>query len=69
MEEEKVLLPHQQRVVDEKMELDTKLNKLGEFLETEIFKNLQKEDKELLKEQYDIMFNYSSILNRRIKRF
>lgn len=34
---EKKMLPHQQRVVDEKAELDDKLSKLKAFTETDLF--------------------------------
>lgn len=63
------LLPHQQRVVDERLELIEKLTKLHEFFKTSIFNELQKEDQNLLDEQSQIMMNYSDILLKRINRF
>ena len=68
--EEKTLLPHQQRVVDEKAELDTKITNLQKFIETnELFKDLHNAEKQDLIQQASIMLNYSAILQRRINRF
>nr|WP_315173550.1 hypothetical protein [uncultured Flavobacterium sp.] len=69
MEEEKKLQPHEQRVVDERTELDEKITKLHAFFKTEIFNNLQEEDRNLLEEQVQLMMNYSDVLLKRINRF
>lgn len=61
--------PHQQRVVDEKNELDEKIGKLQAFFDNEIYKNLPNEDRALLIEQVNHMRIYSDILFRRIQRF
>lgn len=66
---EKTLQPHQQRVVDERNELIEKTTKLHTFFKTEIFGNLQEEDKNLLEEQVQLMMNYSDVLLKRINRF
>ena len=67
---EKALLPHQQRIVDEKSELDEKINKLQQFIETnDLFKDLHPAEKNDLVQQGNIMLNYSSVLQRRINRF
>jgi len=63
------LLPHQQRVVEEKKELDGKLEKLKAFVKTEIFETLEFEDKSLLNSQVYHMYSYSDILKHRILRF
>jgi len=66
----KKLLPHQQRVIDERYELYDKTIKLNEFVgHSSVFKNLPEQDKEDLKVQLDIMFQYVEILDRRIKNF
>ena len=50
--EEKQLLPHQQRVVDEKLKLDTKITNLQKFIETnELFKDLHNAEKQDLIQQ------------------
>lgn len=58
---------HQQRVVDEKTELDVKLKKLSDFLETDKFKSLDEKERYLLKRQHEYMSNYSDILEERIE--
>lgn len=61
---------HQQRVVDEKTELDDKIMKLRVFIGSNpIFFNLPVEDQGLLEEQLYFMERYSKILGFRIKRF
>lgn len=67
---EKVLAPHQQRVVDEKAELDKKAHALSQFIGTSpIFETIDAEEQERLKEQNDIMWQYSEILGKRIAAF
>lgn len=61
--------PHEQRVIDEKSELDAKLPKLREFTATETFAGLDPADQRLLQSQALAMDGYSSILRRRIDRF
>ena len=62
--------PHEERVVTEKNELDDKLVKLQDFIETnKIFQLLPKEDKELLERQEVHMSDYSQVLSERIARF
>lgn len=64
------LQPHQQRVVDEKVELDKKANALSEFIgNNPTFDTLAPEEQERLKEQNDIMWQYSEILGARITAF
>jgi hypothetical protein len=64
------LQPYQQQVVDEKKELDDKLNKLGLFIaQREAFYSLPKSDRELLLAQQMHMNMYSNVLAVRIERF
>lgn len=54
---------HQQRVVDEKAELDKKANALSQFIGTNpTFITLDAAEQERLKEQNDVMWQYSEIL-------
>lgn len=62
--------PHQQRVVDEKKELDEKLDRLKAFIETSpIFNSLSLDERERMRRQFDVMAEYSSILSQRIDAF
>lgn len=62
--------PHQQRVVDEKAELDKKLTALDLFIETNaIFKKLDPAEQSRLKRQSNAMAEYSMILEERIAAF
>ena len=61
--------PYQQRVVEEKTELDNKLEKLGQFLEAETFSKLTEDEARRLNNQFVVMTNYSHILGERIAAF
>ena len=61
--------PHQQRVIDEKTELDDKISRLSPFLEGETFKTLSEAEQVRLKIQLSIMKVYSNILEERIEHF
>lgn len=64
------MAPHQQRVVDEKAELDEKLTKLVAFIaENPIFKTLDEAEQHRLRLQRDYMQSYSNILGERIAAF
>ncbi len=70
----KNLEPHQQRVVDERTELNDKIDKLNAFIQSgiktdSIYSNLPEEDQNLLIEQSDLMMKYSDVLLKRINRF
>lgn len=60
---------HQQRVVEEKAELDEKLAKLNAFGQGEIFPTLPAEEQERLMRQSKIMDQYSVVLSERIAAF
>lgn len=63
-------LPHQQRVVDEYVELMRKVTDLNNFIEkNDFFKSLERQEKELLITQLNIMKSYESILRLRIASF
>ena len=66
----KELQPHQQRVVQEKEELDKRANALSTFIGTNPkFETLDPAEQERLKEQNDVMWQYSEILGARIAAF
>lgn len=61
--------PHEQRVIDEKADLDARAAKLATFLAGELFAGLPLVDQHLLALQHDAMGAYSYILGERIARF
>lgn len=62
--------PHQQRVIDEKAELDARATKLSEFISLNpFFEKLDPQEQERMKVQNDIMWQYSEILGQRIAAF
>lgn len=64
------LQPHQQRVVDEKTELDKKAKALSDFIGLNpIFETIDSAEQERLKRQNDIMWQYSEVLGERIEAF
>lgn len=63
------LAPHQQRVVDEKKELDEKREKLGTFKGTAFFATLPWQEQERLNTQAHIMTMCSAVLGERIAAF
>lgn len=64
------MLPYQKRVIQEKDELDRKAASLSNFIGTSlVFEELQPEEQELLKEQCEIMWEYSEVLGKRINLF
>lgn len=63
---------HQQRVIDEKTELDAKRIKLEQFIDYgsgPIFQSLPAEEQDRLNRQMAIMNDYSLILGERIAEF
>jgi len=64
------LQPHQQRILNEKAELDEKLDKLSQFIEgSPVYATLSTDERILLKKQEYYMSEYSEILGRRISNF
>jgi len=62
--------PHQQRVVDEKTELDDKLTKLMSFIDgNPVYAELPEDEQKRLKEQAIFMRGYSDVLAERIAAF
>lgn len=62
--------PHQNRVVEEKRELDEKAHKLSDFIgNSPLFDNIAPDEQERMKEQCEIMWQYSEILGQRIAAF
>lgn len=61
--------PYQQRVIDEKAELDSKLEKLIIFINGPTYTTLEQDEKVRLTRQGDVMREYSDILHERIKAF
>ena len=67
---EKIMQPHQQRVVDEFTELEIKLDALNNFIDTnKMFPTLNSEEQERLRQQAYAMRLYSDILAERIAAF
>lgn len=63
------MMPHQQRVVEEKAELDSKLANLIPFLSSDTCHALPFDERSRLKRQADVMREYSGILGERIAAF
>ena len=64
------LQPHQQRVVDEKTELDKKALALSQFIGLNpVFQTIDQQEQQRLRWQCEIMWQYSEILGKRIKAF
>jgi hypothetical protein len=59
----------QERVIDERRLLEEKIEKLGVFLQSTESGDLPLEDLDLLGRQFEIMREYSSVLEERIARF
>lgn len=59
----------QKRVVAEKAQLDEKISKLEAFIRTDTFPGLPDEEQLDLNLQFQIMEDYSRVLERRIERF
>lgn len=61
--------PHQQRVIDEKRELDVKRVKLATFLDGDTYRGLDPSEQARLRRQADAMMSYALILQERIDAF
>lgn len=60
---------YQQRVVDEKRELDERGDKLDQFILSDRFGTLPAAEQERMKRQLEIMGKYSEVLGERIAAF
>ena len=60
---------YQQRVIDEKKELDGRIYKLSAFIDGDVFNELSAEEQRLLNSQLKVIQEYSMILNDRIAIF
>lgn len=64
-----ILLPYQQSVVDEKVELDKKRAALADFIESYIYERVGEAEQMRLLQQERAMLVYSQILGERIGAF
>lgn len=69
MNEETNYSPYQQRVINERTELNEKLKKLNDFLKCSYFSELSSTIQSLLLVQSSVMSAYSQILTARIDLF
>lgn len=63
------LQPYQQRVVTERDELQTKLDALSRFIDSDFFDTLPNAEQGRLQRQKLIMIDYVAVLNERIAAF
>lgn len=64
------MAPHQQRVIDEKNELDERAHKLSQFIgNNPTFADLDPAEQERMKVQNDLMWQLSEVLSQRIAAF
>lgn len=66
--EDTMIQPHVSRMKSELVELDDKLEKLGDFLKTSVFLSLSEDDRNDMAEQFLHMGSYANVLSRRIDR-
>ena len=64
-----MIQPHQQRVIDERAELDGCIAKLAAFVESPVFLSVRHDKQQRLKGQLDVMRIYSETLAARIRAF
>lgn len=63
------MIPYQQRAIDEKTELDERIEKLNKFLATGTFAELPQDEQDRMQRQAKYMRRYSEILGQRIEAF
>lgn len=61
--------PYQQRVVEEKRELDAKIDKLIPFIASSMYLKLDMAEQLRMKSQLEYMTAYSNVLGERIAAF
>ena len=64
-----MIQPHQQRVIDERADLDGRIAKLAAFIDSPTYLAVCHEEQERLEDQLDVMHIYSEILAARIRAF
>jgi len=64
-----MIQPFQQRVINEKAELDTRIDKLVDFIAGGVYPTLEAHERDRLIRQRLIMHQYSLILAERIEHF
>lgn len=67
--EKQTMQPYQQRVIEEKEELDLKIDRLFAFRSGSGWEKIPVEAQKILNLQYHVMVTYSLILELRIKSF
>jgi crAss001_48 related protein len=65
----KIMEPYQERVIEEKKELDEKIEKLAAFIESDAFISVSTREKVRLHRQEVLMQLYSKVLADRIEAF
>ena len=63
------MAPHQQRVVDERADLHEKIERLGRFMDGDLFAGLPFEERGRLRRQFGWMCGYRAVLDERIAAF
>lgn len=63
------LQPHQERVVQEKVDLDMKISKLDNFFHGEVYPFVADDEQKRLMRQFGYMKDYSNVLTERIAAF
>lgn len=63
------MLPYQERVISEQLELTARLLALSHYMGSEQFTLLPHEEQSRLRRQYFYMASYSSVLAERIEHF
>lgn len=68
--QQKAALPYQQRVIDEKAEIDQRATALSTFIgENPIFETVAPDEQERMREQCELMWSLSEVLGKRISAF
>ena len=63
------MAPHQQRVVDERADLQGKIERLGKFMDGDLFARLPIAEQNRLRQQSGWMCGYRAVLDERIAAF
>lgn len=61
--------PHQKRVIDERLDLSSRLERLSDFIGTETFLFLDAKEQERMELQLDLMRKLRNVLDERIAAF